>query len=337
MEAASENRHRERADKFKRLYKESRQEHEELQRRLQELTEENRTLHANLLSTLGEQLQPEQADKAADQETYDATVVSFPKSGRTWLSYLYYNYVLQFLPPEEREQPGETFTYRPEERPEFQRAIAIAKLLQRFPRLRFTHGSPGRGKVAYQQLKVSGTEFSDGPIILLVRDPRDVVISYYYHVSNPDKGYDLPAGYGISDFIRSDLFGIRYIIEHMNQWAAERAKASGPFTILFYEDLAAQVEQQFRDFLFFAGADPVSSRMISVAVEESRFDTLKARELQHRERSGASTDHNMMRMRRGRIGGYRDELPDDDIRYLDGQIASHLDPAFARYIERDAT
>ncbi len=62
------------------------------------------------------------------------------------------------------------------------------------------------------------------------------------------------------------------------------------------------------------------------------FENLQRLEIQRRSRKGAAVPPAVaLRFRRGVPGGYRTELADADVAYLDRVIENHLDRIFARY------
>ncbi len=38
------------------------------------------------------------------------------------------------------------------------------------------------------------------------------------------------------------------------------------------------------------------------------------------------------KVRRGKVGGYRDYLPPEDVAWIDAYLARHLDPWYGRYL-----
>ena len=65
-----------------------------------------------------------------------------------------------------------------------------------------------------------------GRHILLLRDPRDVVVSHFHHIMRKNRGEVsvlgrpcvLPKDYDLSEFIHSDFFGIRHVVAYIEYW-----------------------------------------------------------------------------------------------------------------------
>lgn len=265
-------------------------------------------------------------------------VVSFPKSGRTWLSYLYAYYAFYYVFGDQADALIDAeFTptahiYRPLEHP-----LLIQRLFhdhEDVPPLRVGHYFDA---APYFEMDVALSKVRGKRAALLVRDPRDVVVSYFHHTMQRaaemrQRGKATPSpDVDLSEFIRGETHGIRAIVAYMNQVLERGPQAFGEFRVIHYEDLVALPQQAFREILSFFGAS-IDEAAIASAVDRASFGNLKQLEVQRRSRKGmAAPPSEALRFRRGVPGSHRSELSPDDVTYLDRVIRGHLAPAFRRY------
>lgn len=175
-------------------------------------------------------------------------------------------------------------------------------------------------------------------IILLLRDPRDVVISHYFHISKraaniawiASNGPDAVAGEGVYQFAINPEFGMPRIINFMNYWfAAARRHPSA--MIVKYEDLRRDTVGAFSPVmrLLLPGS---TDKQIEEAVAAAQFDRMKSMEAAGSFgldilAPGIKDDSNSFKVRRGKVGGYADYLTTEQKQHLDQMVAQTLDPA----------
>jgi hypothetical protein len=240
----------------------------------------------------------------------DYYVISFPKCGRTWLNFFLGEYFA------EKYDTNKTLDFS-----------GIIKPHYAVPRISFTHG-PARPE-SIDQLKEFQAEMKDNNIIFLTRDPRDVVVSYYHQLNErrpyfgPDSFADVQA-MSMSDFIRHDLYGVEWIVTYMNTWYAVRNQFAD-FLLLRYEDMHQKPDEAFQSVLRFIGED-VDGSILSKAIERSSFTNMrkveKSGEVDDARLQPADTDNpDSYKVRKGKVGGYKEELSNDDIEYVDSVFA----------------
>ena len=239
----------------------------------------------------------------------EIAILSYPKCGRTWL----------------RLMLGRALTLH------FN--LADADLLEldaladrepRIPRLCFSHDGPANLQTAVQIHAQTKQEYACKPVILLVRDPADIIISYYFEYTRrrikfnpahfPDFNGDLSA------FLRQERGGLDSIIAFYQNWAAHRYVPT-PFLVLRYEDMHADPARALWRVLTFSGLPDVSEATIEAAVDYGRFDNMRHLEQQNglnaeRLQPGDPADPESYKTRRGQVGGYVDYLSDADLAYV---------------------
>jgi hypothetical protein len=253
-----------------------------------------------------------------------ATVVSYPKSGRTWFSTIYFHYARLVLGAPDLVQQS---LHMPDRNLAFQQLLAEKGKGGRFPVCVFTH-------LGFSALKPFESRPEPWPdkartvlnraAVLIVRNPRDVVVSHYHHLRAA--GGVLDPELPLAEFIRGP-WGIVRIIRFMNLWADPlRARHPG-LHLCTYESMKQDTAGAFSAAMAFLG-DRVDGQAAAQAVDESSFERLRTREQSNRAYQGASLQPDAFRFRRGSVGGYASELEPADAAYLDEMVSRHLDRAF---------
>ena len=175
-------------------------------------------------------------------------------------------------------------------------------------------------------------EIKQNRIIYMYRDAKDVVVSYYFHRKFREPKTSLYHYDGtISDFIRSPIFGVSYILRYQQKWN-DWLKKTQPF-IFTYEQLSSDTEEVIKKILRFLGEENIDRKVVEEIVEKSSFQKLKELESQgfvltelavgRRELENNpcynQKNNNYFKIRRGEVGGYKKDLSVEDIKYLQEQ------------------
>lgn len=199
---------------------------------------------------------------------------------------------------------------------------------RRFPNICFTHdiSSPAIPCSEYAT-RFDPSKYIRKRSFLLVRDPRDAVVSYYYHAKKKADKNKLASAISLRDFLHHDAYGIRSIIAFYNVWSP-LIRSYENVSWCRYEDLQGDPVKTVRELLAFFGVQPVDAEALAWAIEQSTFGRFQQRELEKRMAAGQSTQQQALRARKGVIGGYREEMDDADIEYANNIIRDELDPLF---------
>jgi hypothetical protein len=232
----------------------------------------------------------------------DTYILSYPKTGRTWLRALVGKALVdRYGLPEERILETDTLT-------------AMAGL----PRAGFYHdGSAMIDGLDHRELPADKSAYRGKRVLLLGRDVRDTLVSAYFQASRRVDLFDGPIG----AFIRDARYGVEKILTFYRQWDAARGVPAA-FAFLRYEAMHAQPAATLRTALAFLGAHDVPDRVVDDAVAFASFDNLRRAETEDRFRSHmlrtpSSADPESFKVRKGRVGGFRDYLSPEDIEYVD--------------------
>jgi hypothetical protein len=208
--------------------------------------------------------------------------ISFPKSGRTWLRYV----LVQLDLAKHIEIHHDGFELDNGRKPP--QDFSLEKHLRRYRNI--------------------------DRLVFLDRDPRDVMVSLYYEVT--DRLQDRFGWEGdISTFFRDPYFGAETLHAFREVWH-EMVKRRG-FLQVTYEQMQADSVATMSQIVQYYGFD-VGTAEIERAVAESTFDKMRAVEVSN------AFPEDWLRVRRpdaalktrsGRVGSYRD-LAAEDVAYL---------------------
>jgi hypothetical protein len=228
-----------------------------------------------------------------------------PKSGRTWLRVFLCAYFC--------DRAGRPFSFD----------ILHSDTV---PRIAFTHDLWEHWYYARLKDRLRGKHLvpwrvsRDKPIILLVRDPRDVVVSLYFQVTRRDQRYHGT----LAEMIRHQTFGIEPLVHVLNTWLATWGERPG-VQLVRYEDCRADPARIFGEVLTFLGVRHVDTSSLANGVAFCRFENMQRMEAMGEFETsilspGAAHDAESFKVRRGVVQGYHDYLAADDIGYLDSAI-----------------
>jgi hypothetical protein len=254
----------------------------------------------------------------------DIVVVSFGKSGRTWLRVMISHlFRVMYKLPENAVLGFDNFH-------NLNRAV---------PKIFFTHDNYIKDFTGDTRSKAP---FYDKRVILLARDPRDVAVSQYFQWKFRIKANKVainnypPQGSEISlfDFVMGETGGsMRAVTDYLNLWAQEASKLPH-FHLLRYEDLRARPREELHRLLDFMQVAATDAH-VNAAVDYSSYENMKKMESTQQFRLAGGRmmprdkdNPDSFKVRRAKVGGYRDYFTDEEVAAIDRRLAETLDPLF---------
>ncbi len=245
----------------------------------------------------------------------DVIILSVGKSGRTWLRVLLNKYLALHTG----------------------REFSLADLDDydgSLPKILFDHeawshfcDNPWYKRLAGRNV-IPDTLLRRKKIVLLYRDPRDVVVSLYFQKTRRSRQrVEMP----LSAFIHDPHFGIDNIVWVMNLWR-DRLRDHPACHWISYEAMQMDTEAELAGLLAFVGVESILPERVREAVVFAGFPNMKKMEAEDRFghpmlRARDPGDPDSFKVREGRVGGYLAHLGGDDLIFVN-QAVRRLDPLF---------
>ncbi len=253
----------------------------------------------------------------------DCVIVSFGKSGRTWLRVMLSRFYQVKHGLAERHLIGFDNLHR--------KNAAIPKIF-------FTHDNYLKD---YTNNADNKSDYYDKKVVLMVRDPADVSVSQFFQWkfrmrkakkeinAYPDEGEDV----SLYDFIMRPNAGLPKAIDFLNLWAREMGHIRDVL-IVRYEDMRAQPEATLARIVEFMGT-PGTPEQIHESVEFASVENMRGLEQKRvfwlsggRMLAKDRNNLNTYKVRRAKVGGYREDFTPEQLQAIDAYVESNLLPGF---------
>ena len=255
-------------------------------------------------------------------------ILGHPKSGNTWLKVMLSRlYQLRYDLPESTLINTDEF----------------ARRIPDIPRIAATNGCYSyEGEVG----KLLAADAPDNPmrhkpVVFLARNPIDIAVSWYHQFTKRQSRakqelINRAIAHPIDRrsvqmwaFVRHSEIGLPFLIDYQNTWA--RNIAALPRGLLIkYEDLRRDPVNTLSRILAHVG-ERFSEEEVRAAVEWSSFDNLQRLETSGTFRQGGMklvnrNDPSTYKVRRGRVGGYREDFAPDQVEELEALVRERILP-----------
>jgi hypothetical protein len=255
-------------------------------------------------------------------------IIAHPKSGNTWLKVMLTRLY------------GIRHGIAPED---FAKYPALADRNPAIPRFAATNGWYSYERAVGDQLtpQAPDSALKHKPVVLLARNPLDIAVSWFFQFTKRQSAHkqelinaaiDHPIDrhtIEMWEFVRHSDIGLPSLIEFLNYW--ERNLAALDKTLLTsYEALRADPGSVLKQITGLMG-DTFSDEEIQAAVDFGSFDNLRKLESEGFFRSGGLTlrnagDPESFKVRRAKVGGYRDYFTPEQADELEQLVVTHLSP-----------
>jgi len=249
----------------------------------------------------------------------DYAVVSFGKSGRTWLRVM-----ISRIYQRRHGLSEELIEYS-----NYHRANPT------LPRVLFTHDNYLRDYTGHGGGKAA---FTKKPVLLLVRHPADITMSQYFqwkHRMRPHKvllNQYPPVDDSVTEYdFMMGSSGLPKVNAWLNEWAAALVSLESSLVVR-YEDMRSNTQVELRRIADFMGMKATDEE-VADAVEWARFENMKQRESEassssDRLRAADVSNPDSFKTRRAKVGGYQDYFDDAQVEAIADYIDRTLDPRF---------
>lgn len=245
----------------------------------------------------------------------DVVIVSFPKSGRTWIRVMF-SKVCHLS-----SNTGSDAVL------EFDN---LHKLNASLPRVLFTHDGDAM-RTPEEITEVDKLLYLGIKIVILVRHPADVAVSRFHHLKyrSSDPARKRLAQLPLGEFVWADQGGIPSIVKFLNVWASFAASNINAITVR-YEDFSKNPETTLNRMITHIGIH-ATERHIYEAVAAASFDNMKKAEIRgqfetSRLKPRLDNDERTQKVRRGKAGGWRDNFSAAEIEKIDHYVSANLNP-----------
>lgn len=164
----------------------------------------------------------------------DIYLVSFPKSGNTWLRFLVANAI--------------------KVKYQITREVNFFSIHDIIPDVHISRSILSQGPFGRNDLpRIIKSHSAFNPyyhrVIFLVRDPSDVMISYYFYLKNYQS---IPADMRMSEFLNHEKYGIEAWSSHTRTWLQPQ-KIGQILKVVSYESLKENTEEELRKVMSLLG------------------------------------------------------------------------------------
>lgn len=234
----------------------------------------------------------------------DTFIISYPRSGNTWMRFLLANLLL-----EEKEI-------------DFNNVEEIIVDIYKSSDLEIV-----RKKYDYRIFKSHSffrPKFSKGKVVYLVRDVRDVAISYFYYSKKTGGGFSDFDSF-LTDFLEGELGNFGNWAENVGSWLGAK-EGDEDFLLVKYEDMLEDTEGEVRRVSRFLGLES-STKQIKEAVQDSKFDSMKEKEQKNKKSAPEfrNTSEDIDFVRKGKTNQWKSFFSDQHIESIDNSFGHLLE------------
>ena len=266
----------------------------------------------------------------AKAERASLIIIGHPKSGNTWLKVMLSRlYQVRHGLPESKLINTDEFALKHPE----------------IPRLAATNGYYSYEGAVGDALspEAPDTPLKHKPVMLIARNPCDIAVSWFFQFTKRQSAakqelinhfIDHPIDrrtVEMWDFVRHSDIGLPCLIEFLNMWERYIGGLENGH-IIRYEDLRAEPAKVLKHVTELMG-ESFSEEEIRGAVEWGSFDNLRKLESSGIFKQGGMrlrdrNDETTFKVRRGKVGGYRDYFTPEQVAELEELMATRLSPTF---------
>lgn len=227
-------------------------------------------------------------------------LVSYPKSGRTWLRLLLSKYFSLSLNDD---------TLSLEDIEGLSVSAGASKII-------LTHASANLTNGALHSEEALSKQFSDSRVLFVTRGFEDTLVSAFHQAKFRK---DLFGG-SLSEFVHDNGFGAKRLLDFYQSWASVR-NVCKEFRVVRYEDMHTDPIKALKSALVYTGLNEPNSDLVEASVKFCRFDNLQTLERENffAKKAMQARDTNKIetyKFREGSVGNFRNHLNIADLEFI---------------------
>lgn len=258
----------------------------------------------------------------------DVAIVGYPKCGNTWFSALVRHLLVAHygLAPERmRRLFVSDLGLLP---------MPLLRVPRRVPRLYHSHCLPYPREKGLRGMRDCLAPFRNTPMIVLIRDCKDALTSYYMHEVYRARKPRFAGS--VAEFMRSPVYGVEKFVAYYNLLAKFRRGSNAPTFVTRYETMWSEPETTLRENAEFVGIENVPAKRLSWAVAQCSIENMRRMERAATQATAMvpslfrakSAAPEAYKARKGGIGNWRGHISNEVAAEIDRYVAKHMDPFF---------
>lgn len=228
-------------------------------------------------------------------------IISYPKSGRTWLYEILKLYAYKLF----REQNNHQQT--------------IIKIQNNI--IKFDHDCADWVPYPYKNLNLKNENIDKLKNVILIRDPREVIVSSWYHLTFREKIYKKC----INKFIKDEYLGISKIVSFYNLLDKHLSSNS---LIINYENLCKNTLEEIKKIIFHFKIE-INNNLIIECIDDCSFNKLQINEISNNK----NIDKKSLKFREGIVGNFSKDLSAENINFINNYMNQNLNYNFKKILK----
>ena len=245
--------------------------------------------------------------------------IAYPKTGSTWIRFMLNYYLINW--------------FQIELDPLSIEIDMMERNVPTMPKIMWSHRD---GLIASEDGTLNANMNSifdnSAPVIkspqcfFMVRDPRDVVVSYYHQLTKRTKGFHYNSD--VDTFAKDPVYGIKRVLAFYNKYIKYNYLYKS-FKIVRYEKVLDNTEEELEKLLFFLGFRFIDKQLLKECINVGAADSM--RDLEKRKaingmKAPSNDDINSLKVRKAIKHNFNNELSVNTIKELNNAIENSGDP-----------
>ena len=245
-------------------------------------------------------------------------IVGYPKCGNTWVQVMVRKaLVLAYgLPETAMSTVLNEWRFR--------------QLVTGIPAIGITHHMPRFNDESSRTMQLDFSVFRHRKVVLLIRDPKDVLVSLYMHNVHRER---VPLYQGdIGSMVMDEVYGLEKYLAYYTAWHANRGLPRA-LRLVRYEDLSQETAGVLKEMLEFLDLPNVTDELVRDVVAYGSFENMRKLETTNALQlptlaAPQRTAEEAFKVRKGIVGDYVNHLSPETIRDIDRRVQAELPPFY---------